>query len=62
MLREADRNNILELANLDRNLSGKEEFANYDEYQKYIAEDEFILDAEIDQSLKVLVDIIETQS
>ena len=60
--KEISEDNILELANLDRNLSGKEEFANYDEYQKYIAEDEFILDAEIDQSLKVLVDIIETQS
>ena len=40
-------------------LSGKEEFTNFSEYEDYIAEDEFILDAEIDQSLRVLIELIE---
>ena len=53
-----DRKNTLELANYGRTLSGKSEFKDYDEYKDYIAEDEFILDAEIDQSLKIIVDII----
>ena len=34
-------------------------FSNYDEYQDYISDDEFILDAEIDQSFKVLLEVIE---
>jgi len=55
---EADKNNTLELANYGRTLSGKSEFKSYDEYKDYIAEDEFVLDAEIDQSLKIIVDII----
>ncbi|MAK16584.1 MAG: hypothetical protein CMQ70_01275, partial [Gammaproteobacteria bacterium] len=56
---ESDRNNTLELVNFGRILSGKEKFANFDEYEDYDAEDEFILDAEIDQSLRVLIEIIE---
>ena len=48
--------------NFGRTLSGKEKFANFDEYQDYVVEDEFILDAEIDQSLKALVDLIEIKS
>ena len=55
---ETDRKNTLELANYGRRLSGKSEFKDYDEYKDYIAGDEFIIDAEIDQSLKVIVDII----
>ena len=42
--------------------SGKEKFANFDEYEDYVSEDEFILDAEIDQSLKVIIDLIEIES
>jgi carboxyl-terminal processing protease len=57
-LLETDRKNTLELANYGRRLSGKSEFKDYDEYKNYIAEDEFIIDAEIDQSLKVLNDLI----
>lgn len=56
---ESDRNNTLELVNFGRTLSGKEKFANFDEYEDYDAEDEFILDAEIDQSLRVLIELIE---
>ena len=62
LIKESDRNNTLALVNFGRILSGKEKFANFDEYQDYVVEDEFILDAEIDQSLKVLVDLIEIKS
>ena len=55
---EIDRKNTLELANYGRRLSGKSEFKDYDEYKDYIAGDEFIIDAEIDQSLKALNDLI----
>ena len=59
MIRELDRTNTLELVNLGRTLSGYEIFANFDEYQEYVSGDEFILDAEIDQSIKVLLEVIE---
>lgn len=62
LIKESDRKNTLELVNFGRTLSGKEKFANFDEYEDYVAEDEFILDAEIDQSLKVIVDLIEIES
>ena len=59
MIRQLDRTNTLELVNFGRILSGNEIFSNYDEYQEYISDDEFILDAEIDQSFKVLLEVIE---
>ena len=59
MIREIDRINTLELVNLGRTLSGYEIFSNFDEYQEYVSDDEFILDAEIDQSFKVLLEVIE---
>ena len=59
MIRQLDRTNTLELVNFGRTLSGNEIFSNYDEYQEYISDDEFILDAEIDQSFKVLLEVIE---
>ena len=59
LIKEADKNSTLELVNFGRALSGKEEFANFSEYEDYIGEDEFILDAEIDQSLRVLIELIE---
>ena len=62
LIKESDRNNTLELVNYGRTLSGKEKFANFDEYEDYVSEDEFILDAEIDQSLKVIIDLIEIES
>ena len=62
LIQERDRNNTLELANYGRRLSGKSEFKDYDEYKNYVAEDEFIIDAEIDQSLKIIVDIINQES
>ena len=39
-----------------------EMFKDYDEYKNYVAEDEFIIDAEIDQSLKVLVQLLSIES
>ncbi len=57
-IQTTDRINTLELANHARRLSGKNEFKDYDEYKDYIAEDEFIIDAEIDQSLRALNDLI----
>lgn len=59
---EIDRNNTLELANYGRRLSGKSEFKDYDEYKDYVAEDEFIIDAEIDQSFRVLVQLLSVKS
>ena len=59
---EEDRKNTLELANYGRRLSGKSDFKDYDEYKDYIAEDEFIIDAEIDQSFQVLVQLLPIKS
>ena len=61
-IKESDQNSTLELVNLGRTLSGKKEFVNFSEYEDYVIEDEFIMDAEIDQSLKVLVELIELES
>ena len=62
LIKESDQNNTLELVNFGRTLSGKKEFVNFSEYEDYEIEDEFIMDAEIDQSLKVLVELIELES
>ena len=59
---EEDRKNTLELANYGRRLSGKSDFKDYDEYKDYIAEDEFIIDAEIEQSFQVLVQLLPIKS
>ena len=59
---EIDRNNTLELANYGRRLSGKSEFKDYDEYKDYVTEDEFVIDAEIDQSFRVLVQLLSVES
>ena len=61
-IQKRDRNNTLELANYGRRLSGKTEFNNYDEYEDFVAEDEFIIDAEIDQSFRVLLELLEIES
>tara|TARA_B000000557_G_scaffold239106_1_gene217024 strand:- start:841 stop:2250 length:1410 start_codon:yes stop_codon:yes gene_type:complete len=62
LIKESDQNSTLELVNFGRTLSGKKEFVNFSEYEDYVIEDEFIMDAEIDQSLKVLVELIELES
>ena len=61
-IQKRDRDNTLELANYGRKLSGKSEFNNYDEYEDFVAEDEFIIDAEIDQSFRVLLELLEIKS
>ena len=62
LIQESDKNSTLELVNFGRILSGKKEFVNFSEYENYETEDDFIMDAEIDQSFKVLVGLIELES
>jgi carboxyl-terminal processing protease len=62
LIEESDRNSTLELVNFARTLSGKDKFVNFSEYEDYVTEDEFVMDAEIDQSLRVLVELIELES
>ncbi len=62
LIQESDKNSTLELVNFGRTLSGKKEFVNFSEYENYETEDDFIMDAEIDQSFKVLVELIELES
>ncbi len=52
----------LKFINLGREISGEVLFENYEEYLDREIKDDFVLDAEIDQSLKILVDLIETKS
>ena len=61
-IKESDRENTLELINFGRTLSGKEIFTNFQEYEEYVPEGDFAIDAEIDQSIKVLVQLIELES
>jgi len=58
-LQNKERLNTLELVNLGRELSGKEGFNTFEEYQNNINNEDFYLDAEIDQSLKVLSEMLE---
>ncbi len=62
LIQKTDRTNALKLANHGRILSGKPQFKDYDEYNEYTAEDEFIIDAEIDQSMEVLVELLPIKS
>ncbi len=62
LIQESDKNSTLELVNFGRTLSGKKEFVNFSEYENYETEDDFIMDAEIDQSFKVLIELIELES
>ena len=62
LIQESDKNSTLELVNFGRTLSGKKEFVNFSEYENYETEEDFIMDAEIDQSFKVLVELIELES
>ena len=52
----------LKLINLGREISGKDLFETYEEYLDREIDDSFVLDAEIDQSLKILMDLIEVKS
>ena len=52
----------LKFINLGREISGENVFEDYDEYLDRETKDDFVLDAEIDQSLKILIDLIEIES
>ena len=55
---KAEKAQTLELVNLDRKLSGLNEFNSYENYINSFENDDFIIDAEIDQSLKTVLDLI----
>ena len=61
-IKESDMENTLELINFGRTLSGKENFTSFKEYEEHEPDDGFTIDAEIDQSVKVLLEIIELES
>ncbi len=52
----------LKFINLGREISGENVFEDYEEYLDREIKDDFVLDAEIDQSLKILIDLIEIES
>ena len=52
----------LSLINLSREISGQEKFTSYQEYLDTEISDDFIIDAEIDLSLRILVDLIGVES
>lgn len=56
-----DRVNSLELVNQRRILSNLEPFASYEDFENFIDEKDFEIDAEIDQSAKILFEIIEAK-
>tara|TARA_Y100001935_G_C17304322_1_gene511278 strand:+ start:112 stop:2079 length:1968 start_codon:yes stop_codon:yes gene_type:complete len=58
-LQMKERENTLELVNFGRELIGKEVFESYEQYQSSVKKEEFFIDAEIDQSLKVLSEMLE---
>ena len=59
---EDNKKRNLKLINLGREISGKDLFKTYEEYLDREIDDNFVLDAEIDQSLKILMDLIEVRS
>ena len=59
---EDNKKRNLKLINLGREISGDDIFENYEEYLEREINDDFVLDAEIDQSLKILIDLIEIES
>ncbi len=59
---ENNKKRNLKLINLGREISGDDIFENYEQYLEREINDDFVLDAEIDQSLKILIDLIEIES
>ena len=53
--------NSLELVNQRRILSNLEPFASYEDFENFIDNEDFEIDAEIDQSAKILYEIIEAK-
>ena len=58
--RERSRTDSLKLINLRREISNLKQFQTYEEYIEFEEEDEFALDAEIDQSINILLKLVET--
>ena len=56
-----NRANSLELVNQRRSLSNLEPFASYEDFENFIDDEDFEIDAEIDQSAKILYEIIEAK-
>lgn len=59
-LRERNRADTLKLINLKRELSDQELFNSYEEYTDYEEDEGFSLDAEINHSITVLMELLET--
>ena len=57
--REGSRADSLKLINLRREISNLKQFQTYEEYIEFEEEDEFALDAEIDQSINILLELVE---
>jgi carboxyl-terminal processing protease len=57
--RERSRTDSLKLINLRREISNLKQFQTYEEYMEFEEEDEFTLDAEIDQSINILLELVE---
>ena len=57
-----NRANSLKLVNQRRSLSNLEPFASYEDFENFIDDEDFEIDAEIDQSAKILYEIIEAKS
>ena len=56
-----NRANSLELVNQRRILSNLEPFTSYEDFENFIDDEDFEIDAEIDQSAKILFEIIEAK-
>jgi len=56
-----NRANSLELVNQRRSLSNLEPFSSYEDFENFIDDEDFEIDAEIDQSAKILYEIIEAK-
>ena len=57
-IKEINEQNTLELVNYRRELGNLETFSSYDEYMKSNSTEEFVIDAEIDQSLSIVMDLL----
>ena len=57
-----DRTKTLELINLNRKISGLDQLETYEDYLNLDEDYDFVLDAEIDQSLNIIEDLIQATS
>ena len=57
-LKEINEQNTLELVNFRRELGNLETFSSYDEYLESDSTEEFVIDAEVDQSLSIVMDLL----